>query len=84
MAKLLQGKGAIVSYSDPYVAHVDEHGLELEAVSVDDALAAGFDCAVITTHHKAFDYARIVATAPLIVDTRNALRAFKAPNIVRL
>jgi UDP-N-acetyl-D-glucosamine dehydrogenase len=84
VAKLLQGKGAIVSYSDPYVPHVDEHGLRMSAVPVDDAFRSGFDCAVITTHHKAFDYARLVKEAPLIVDTRNALRAFKAPHIVRL
>ena len=43
----------------------------------------GFDCAVITTDHTAFDYARL-ATVPLIVDTRNALKGFSGPNIVRL
>ncbi len=84
VAKLLEAKGAGVSYSDPYVPRVDEHGLRLAAVPVEDAFRAGFDCAVITTNHKAFDYARIVADAPLIVDTRNALRGYKAPHIVRL
>jgi UDP-N-acetyl-D-glucosamine dehydrogenase len=63
---------------------VEEHGFELAAISVEEAFRAGFDCAVITTNHKAFDYARIVAESPLVVDTRNALRRFKAPHIVRL
>jgi UDP-N-acetyl-D-glucosamine dehydrogenase len=84
VAKLLQGKGATVTYSDPYVPRVEEHGLELTAIGVDEAFAHGFDCAVITTSHKAFDYARIVKDSPLIVDTRNALKAFKAPHVVRL
>jgi UDP-N-acetyl-D-glucosamine dehydrogenase len=84
VAKLLQAKGAEVTYSDPYVPRVDEHGLQLIATSVDEAFARGFDCAVITTNHKAFDYERIVRDAPLIVDTRNALKRFTAPHVVRL
>jgi UDP-N-acetyl-D-glucosamine dehydrogenase len=84
VVKLLQGKGALVTYSDPFVPRVEEHGFELAAISVEEAFRAGFDCAVITTNHKAFDYARIVAESPLVVDTRNALRRFKAPHIVRL
>jgi UDP-N-acetyl-D-glucosamine dehydrogenase len=33
------------------------------------------DCVVIVTDHSAYDYAAIVAHAPLVVDTRNATRA---------
>jgi hypothetical protein len=36
-------------------------------------LKAPIDCAVITTDHAAFDYARIAAL-PLVVDTRNATK----------
>ncbi|CAN5168023.1 hypothetical protein BH23VER1_BH23VER1_25040 [soil metagenome] len=32
-----------------------------------------FDCVVIATHHRAFDLDQLVAWAPLVVDTRNAL-----------
>jgi UDP-N-acetyl-D-mannosaminuronate dehydrogenase len=46
-------------------------------------VAAPCDCAVITTDHSSFDYARIAAM-PLVVDTRNALRAFDTPTIFRL
>jgi UDP-N-acetyl-D-glucosamine dehydrogenase len=84
VAKLLQEKGAIVTYSDPWVPAVHEHGIRLTATSMDDAFRTGFDCAVITTNHKAFDYARIAAEAPLVVDTRNALKKYAAPHIVRL
>jgi UDP-N-acetyl-D-mannosaminuronate dehydrogenase len=39
-----------------------------------DDLLRRADCAVIFTPHRAFDYARIVALTPAIVDTRNATR----------
>jgi hypothetical protein len=36
------------------------------------------------TDHSGFNYSEIVHLAPLIVDTRNALRDFIGGNIVRL
>ena len=54
-----------------------------ESVDLDTAISGGFDCAVITTDHTAFDYARLAAL-PLIVDTRNALKGMTGANIVRL
>jgi UDP-N-acetyl-D-mannosaminuronate dehydrogenase len=42
------------------------------------------DATVIVTDHAATNYAPIVANAALIVDTRNALRAFRSANIIRL
>jgi len=48
------------------------------------AAAAESDCVVIVTDHKAFDYASIVERAPLIVDTRNALKGNRSKKIVRL
>jgi len=49
-----------------------------------EALAGEADCTAIITDHSAFDYARIVAQARLIVDTRNALKGVNSPHIVRL
>jgi UDP-N-acetyl-D-glucosamine dehydrogenase len=42
-----------------------------------------FDCVVIVTDHTQYDYARIVASAKLVVDTRNATKGIEAANIVR-
>ena len=39
---------------------------------------------MIITDHTAFDYEALVRQAKLIVDTRNALKAFDAGKIVRL
>jgi UDP-N-acetyl-D-glucosamine dehydrogenase len=81
--ELLIRRGAIVTYTDPWVPQVSEGHHTLTSVDLDTALQGGFDCAVITTDHSAFDYPRI-GTLPLVVDTRNALKGIAGPNIVRL
>jgi UDP-N-acetyl-D-glucosamine dehydrogenase len=84
VAQLLQRLGAIVTYSDPHVPVVEHGDFRMEAVPESDAFARGFDCAVITTNHKAFDYAAIVARSPLVVDTRNVLKGRTEAHIFRL
>ena len=80
---LLGRRGARVTYSDPYVAQIHADGIEMKAIDPASILEEA-DCVVIITDHRAFDYAAVVAKARLIVDTRNALTAFRAGNIVRL
>jgi UDP-N-acetyl-D-glucosamine dehydrogenase len=82
--KLLQEKGAILTYSDPYIAAVREEGLVLDSLPLTNGCLAGIDCVVILTDHREFDYAGVVETAPLVVDTRNALRGVPGDHIVRL
>jgi len=65
--------GAEVSYVDPYVPEIDEAGIKMKSVAPSASFAA-YDAVVIITHHKALDYRRMLAEAPLIVDTRDALR----------
>ena len=84
IAQLLQQRGALVSYSDPHVPAVDDHGIALTATPEAEAIRQGIDCAVIVTSHRAFDYDALVAGAPLVVDTRNALKGRTDPHIFRL
>ena len=79
---LLDRRGGIVSYSDPYVPHLSLDGLQLDAQP--ESAAADADCVVIITDHTGFDYKALVERAPLIVDTRNALKGYTSPKIVRL
>src|SRR5215472_13396252 len=69
---LLDKRGGKISYSDPHVPKLKLDGLQLE--SQPEAAAAEADCVVIVTDHAKFDYAGLVERAPLIVDTRNALK----------
>ncbi len=84
---LLHAKGAKVAYADPYVPEV--HGREwsgrfdLRAVDLTRGSIGGYDCVVIITDHKAFDYAAILAEADVIVDTRNAIKQ-PHPNVFKL
>ncbi len=71
---LLGKKGALVSYHDPYIAHLHTHdGVELD--SVPDLMAAvqKADIVVIVTNHSSYDYRAILEAARLIFDSRNAL-----------
>jgi UDP-N-acetyl-D-glucosamine dehydrogenase len=79
---LLQKRGAIMSYSDPHVPVLRLDGLNLQALP--EIAAAEADCAVIVTDHSSFDYGALVERAPLIVDTRNALKKYRSAKIVRL
>jgi UDP-N-acetyl-D-glucosamine dehydrogenase len=80
---LLAQRGAQVSYSDPYVPVVRFEGLEMPAGDLETA-AESADCVVIVTDHRSVDYGNLVQRAGLIVDTRNALKNYESPNIVRL
>jgi UDP-N-acetyl-D-glucosamine dehydrogenase len=77
---LLYRRGAVLSYTDPYVPRVPCAGSTLESVWPPPEV----DCAIICTNHSSFDSDDMVARFPLIVDTRNALRGHSRPSIFRL
>ena len=80
---LLEKRGAKLSYSDPYVPSVTFGGHKCAAEDFASSVEQA-DCVVIVTDHQAFDYSLLVQRAKLIVDTRNALKAFASDKIVRL
>ena len=84
---LLQKKGAIVEYHDPYIPHLRTHD-DCEMESVTDVMQAvrQADCVVIITNHKVYDYSAILQEAKFIFDSRNALGKLgkNNPKVVRL
>ena len=84
IAQLLIQRGALLSYSDPFVESVSEGQLDLRSVPIEEALGSGIDCAVITTNHQGVDYESIVRRSPIVVDTRNTLQGVKEAHIFRL
>jgi UDP-N-acetyl-D-glucosamine dehydrogenase len=75
--ELLVRRGAQVSYADPFTPQLALDGHKLSAVEPSgDALAAA-DCVLILTNHSQFDYGAIAERAPLVVDTRNAMKKFR-------
>jgi len=80
---LLERRGSRVTYSDPFVSTIqlDDHQLTAQDPI---AMAEEADCVVVVTDHSGVDYATIANRARLIVDTRNALKNYPSPKIVRL
>src|SRR5690242_19535497 len=83
---MLGQRGAIVTYSDPFVPKLRADALlprDMQAIPTDEGVSQS-DCVVIVTNHQAFDYGRIVERSKLIVDTRNALKGISSNKIIRL
>jgi UDP-N-acetyl-D-glucosamine dehydrogenase len=80
---LLDRKGALITYSDPYVPTV-RFGRRQLSSSDSLAMAEAADCVVVVTDHAQFDYPAILEKAKLIVDTRNVFKNHSSEKIVRL
>ncbi|MGZ7065314.1 MAG: UDP binding domain-containing protein, partial [Candidatus Aminicenantales bacterium] len=83
---LFQGKGARVSYNDPYIPRAAGHReyphLDLKSIPLTAARLKKTDAVIIATDHSAYDYGWIVKHAPLVVDTRNAVKKIRR-NVVK-
>jgi UDP-N-acetyl-D-glucosamine dehydrogenase len=71
--RLLEQRGAVVSYHDPHVAKLHEDGVELTSVPLNAQTLRAADCVVVVTDHSGVDYTLVGSEAPVIVDTRHAL-----------
>ncbi|MGD8404145.1 MAG: nucleotide sugar dehydrogenase [Anaerolineales bacterium] len=85
---LLQNKGAVVQYHDPYISHIHHEFDGWEMDSVEDVMAAvrESEAVVIITDHHVYDYDAIVGAAEFVFDSRNALGklAKNNPKVERL
>jgi UDP-N-acetyl-D-glucosamine dehydrogenase len=81
---LLCEKEARVSYHDPYVPTFSADNTTLSSVPLTAEVLADSDAVVVVTGHSDVDYALVAEKAPLVLDTRNALKDHSGDNIVRL
>jgi len=83
---LFREKGAKVSYNDPFIPKLAGHreypGMELLSVPLTPAVLRKSDAVIISTDHSAYDYDGIVKHAPLVIDTRNAIKR-RRKNVVK-
>ena len=82
--ELLAKRGAVLSYTDPYIPELRNGAQTMKSVDFAAALKNPPDCAIIATDHSVFDYDAIVRSGALVVDTRNALKGRDAASIFRL
>jgi len=74
--ELLHQRGGDISYHDPFVPRIRLGDREMTSVPLDKL--GSYDCAVVVTNHKVFDFAHICKESQLVVDTRNATRAVRS------
>jgi UDP-N-acetyl-D-glucosamine dehydrogenase len=76
--EILQKRNADFDYNDPYfpnlhkMRHYDYSNMK--SVPLKPETISTYDAVVIATDHSSYDYAAIVDSAKLVVDTRNATR----------
>jgi len=75
--ELLERRGALVSFHDPYIAEIPptrEHAqfAGRRSTPLSAGSAASFDAAIICTDHDPVDYRLLAEHCPLVIDTRNA------------
>jgi UDP-N-acetyl-D-glucosamine dehydrogenase len=84
---LLNEAGVRLSYSDPFVPCLPGDrwpgGYDLESQPLNRSTLDSVDGVAILTDHRAFDYESLVASAVLIIDTRNAIKG-AYPHVLRL
>lgn len=81
---LLIRRGVQITYHDPFVPALQIEGAEQRSKDLTRETLEGQDCVVIVTNHTDLDYANIVKSSKLIMDTRNALKGFNGSHIIGL
>lgn len=72
LMRLLEEKGAIVDYHDPYIPSIGPSREYADlAGRTSKPISADYDCFVLSTKHSCFDPQEIMACGVPIVDTRN-------------
>ncbi len=84
LMELLQAKGALVFYSDPFFSkfpQMRKHAFALKSVEITAKALKGFDAVILATDHDAFDYKLLAAQSNMLIDTRG--RFIPSSNIIR-
>ncbi len=82
--QLLTQKGAKLSYCDPHVPVLAEHGMHMKAEPLSAATLKKADCVVVVTDHSDFDYRLVARESKVVVDARNALKGKNGGKIIKL
>jgi UDP-N-acetyl-D-glucosamine dehydrogenase len=82
--ELLHQRGARVVYHDPSIPSLPWYFGSLESVRLTEELVEGCACAVLLSDPHGLDLDLVARCSPVVLDTRNALRDYPQPSIVRL
>ncbi|KWT84061.1 nucleotide sugar dehydrogenase [Candidatus Magnetominusculus xianensis] len=74
---ILQKKGAVVDYNDPYLPEMPKtrkYSFKKTSVALTAENLSSYDCVLISTDHSAYDPVFIASNSRLVVDTRNLIK----------
>ncbi|MDA8389123.1 MAG: nucleotide sugar dehydrogenase [Nitrospiraceae bacterium] len=77
LIEILEEKGAIVDYNDPFIPsapRMRHFRVEKSSVPLTAETLGSYDCVLIATDHSAYDPEFILEHSKLIVDTRNLIK----------
>jgi UDP-N-acetyl-D-glucosamine dehydrogenase len=86
LIELLQERGAVVSYCDPYVPVARrgrKHDIHLSSVPCTPEEFANYDAVLISTAHSQFGDTNLYKSVKLVIDTRNIVPRNAGINVVR-
>jgi len=81
--RILEKRGARVSYHDPFVPELALDGLSLKSQDLLPSVKEA-DLVLIVTDHSTFAYPQIVESARVVLDTRNATRGLRSEKILKI
>ena len=83
---LLQEKGALVSYHDPFIPEVDYENIQMSSEKDLQAALEDADLVAIITNHSKYDYNLIGEKSHLIFDARDAMKEYpkSAMKVIKL
>ncbi len=83
---LLEKRGALVDYNDPYIPELPEtrkYKKKKKSVELTPDNLSLYDCVVITTDHSLYDPDFIAKNSKLIIDTRNLIKSKTYQNVLK-
>jgi UDP-N-acetyl-D-glucosamine dehydrogenase len=86
LIELLQERGAVVAYCDPYVPVARrgrKHDLGLESVPCTAEEFSRYDAVLVSTPHRQFKNPELYAKAKLVIDTRNIVPVGSGVSVFR-
>lgn len=77
--------GATVDYYDPHAKHfVNKAGQSVHSIAYDLERFRTYDCMVLITNHKSFDYQELADLGVAVIDTRNAFEGVEGSHIYKI
>jgi UDP-N-acetyl-D-glucosamine dehydrogenase len=80
----LARKGARISFHDPFVSVVRDHGLSLRRSALTNVALGAADIVLLLTPHSTYDMDMVTTHARLLFDARNATAGLRRDHVVTL